>query len=234
MGGHDDQDSAVPGTHGPGRDPEPDPDHHPIRPRPGFLPPLARTPAEPPDGAAHEPPALPSHPTGAVKSARLGVMTIVATVVMMLSAFLPWAHAETNLTFLGRSLGRDLGSIAGVDADGSARLIPALALVALGVVVWGMIAENPRIGTYAAAPGGLALLCCGIFLIRLNDAQDGIDFGPAGLDYALTLGYGWFVAAAAALILTGLSLAALFAAPPAATGHPPTGTVSGPPSPHQS
>jgi hypothetical protein len=63
------------------------------------------------------------------------------------------------------------------------------------------------IAAIAAVPGALALLVCGIFVLRLGDVRD--DLPETGLDlgYQITVRYGWYLAVVASLFVVGFSLA---------------------------
>ncbi|NVI91048.1 hypothetical protein [Actinomadura sp. BRA 177] len=132
---------------------------------------------------------------------------IAAASALLVSAFLPWAHADVVLDLFGRTLSRDLGSVAGIDADDMVLAVPVLAVIAIALACWDLIGRDARIGGLAAVPGTLALLVCGIFVLRLGDVRD--DLPETGLDlgYQITVRYGWYLAVVASLFLIGFSLA---------------------------
>jgi hypothetical protein len=175
------------------------------RSRPSFLPPVDGYPP-----AAGEPAAAVPQPPAAAP-ARRGVPWILALLaaasVLLVSAFLPWAHAEVVAELFGRTLSRDLGSVAGIDADDMVLAVPVLAVIAIALACWDLIGRDARIGGLAAVPGALALLVCGIFILRLGDVRD--DLPDTGLDlgYQITVRYGWYLAVVASLFLGGFSLA---------------------------
>ncbi|MEU5988598.1 hypothetical protein ABZ806_06450 [Spirillospora sp. NPDC047418] len=175
------------------------------RSRPSFLPPVDGYP--PPAG---EPAATAPQPPAAAP-ARRGVPWILAVLaaasLLLVSAFLPWAHAEVVAELFGRTLSRDLGSVAGIDADDMVLAVPVLAVIAIALACWDLIGRDARIGGLAAVPGALALLVCGIFILRLGDVRD--DLPDTGLDlgYQITVRYGWYLAVVASLFVIGFSLA---------------------------
>ncbi|MFG2086747.1 hypothetical protein [Spirillospora sp. NPDC048824] len=173
------------------------------RSRPSFLPPVDGYPP-PRDGAWKPAP-------GATAGPRYGTAWILATItaaaVLLVAAFLPWAHAQIVIELFGRPIGRDLGDLAGIDADTMVVAVPVLAVAAIALAFWDLIGRDARIGALAAIPGMLALLVCGIFVLRLGDVSDnlprtGLDFG-----YQITVRYGWYLAVVTSLLVVGFSLA---------------------------
>ncbi|MEU8796839.1 hypothetical protein [Spirillospora sp. NPDC048819] len=174
------------------------------RSRPSFLPPVDGYPP-PPDGAWEPAPdataGQPRH------GAAWTFSTIVAAAALLVSAFLPWAHAQIIIELFGRPIGRDLGSLAGIDADTMVVAVPVLAVAAIALAFWDLIGRDARIGALAAIPGTLALLVCGVFVLRLDDVGDnlprtGLDFG-----YQITVRYGWYLTVVTALLVVAFSLA---------------------------
>lgn len=174
------------------------------RSRPSFLPPVDGYP--PPRDATWEP-----APEATAGRPRYGTAwtfaTIIAAAALLVSAFLPWAHAQIIIELFGRPIGRDLGSLAGIDADTMVVAVPVLAVAAIALAFWDLIGRDARIGALAAIPGTLALLVCGIFVLRLDDVSDnlprtGLDFG-----YQITIRYGWYLTVVTALLVVAFSLA---------------------------
>jgi hypothetical protein len=172
------------------------------RARPSFLPPV--------DGY----PPLAGGPVEAVPAAappRRGTAWILAMIAaasaLLVAAFLPWAHAQVVVDLFGRTLSRDIGSVAGIDADNTVLAVPVLAVIAIALAAWDLIGQDARIGGLAAIPGMIALLVCGIFVLRLGDVRD--DLPDTGLDlgYQITVRYGWYLAVVASLLVVGFSLA---------------------------
>ncbi|MBO2459673.1 hypothetical protein [Actinomadura violacea] len=175
------------------------------RPRPSFLPPEGAEPDPPP--AEPGPPPAPPAPTGArPRRAGWDFAVIAAAAVLVVSAFLPWAHAQTVLDLFGRSLTRDQGSVAGIDADNLVLAVPVLAVVAIVMAFWNLVSRDPRIGALAAVPAVLSLLTCGIFVLRLGDVPDRMPDYGLNLTYQVSLRYGWFLAVTMSLLLTVFSL----------------------------
>ncbi|MGI5322135.1 hypothetical protein [Actinomadura nitritigenes] len=171
------------------------------RPRPSFLPPEGA----PPDAVPAEPgppPAPPERP----RRAGWDLAVIAASAVLVVSAFLPWAHAQTVLDLFGRSLVRDQGSVAGIDADNLVLAVPVLAVVAIVMAFWNLVARDPRIGALAAVPAVLSLVTCGIFVLRLGGVPDRMPNYGLNLTYQVSLRYGWFLAVATSLLLAVFSL----------------------------
>ncbi|GAA2155758.1 hypothetical protein [Actinomadura napierensis] len=173
------------------------------RPRPSFLPPEG----DPPEAVPAEdgPPPVPPAPSGPRRAGWDFAMIGVAA-VLVVSAFLPWAHAQIVLDLFGRSLVRDRGSVAGIDADNIVLAVPVLAVVAIVMAFWNLVARDQRIGALAAIPAVLSLLTCGIFVLRLGDVPDRMPDTGLDLTYQVSLRYGWFLAVAASLLLTAFSL----------------------------
>ncbi|XRQ03452.1 hypothetical protein ACN3XK_43550 [Actinomadura welshii] len=173
------------------------------RSRPSFLPPVDGYP--PPREEAWEP--APAAAPGRRRGTAWPVATIAAAAVLLVSAFLPWAHAQIIVELFGRPISRDLGSLAGIDAHTVVLAIPVLAVVAIALAAWDLIGRDARVGSLAVVPGMLALLVCGIFVVRLGDVRDklpvtGLDFG-----YQISIRYGWYLAVVTSLLVAGSSLA---------------------------
>jgi hypothetical protein len=176
------------------------------RSRPSFLPPVDGYP--PPAGDPAEPAAQPPPQPPAQRRGAPWIIAVIASAsALLVSAFLPWAHADAVLELFGRTLSRDLGSVAGIDADDMVLAVPVLAVIAIALAFWDLIGRDSRIGGLAAVPGALALLVCGIFVLRLGDVRD--DLPETGLDlgYQITVRYGWYLAVVASLFVIGFSLA---------------------------
>ncbi|GGP92755.1 hypothetical protein BKA00_000377 [Actinomadura coerulea] len=175
------------------------------RSRPSFLPPVDGYPPQHdgPAEAVPSPPAASPHPGGAG-----WVLALIASAsVLLVSAFLPWARAEVVVDLFGRSLSRDLGSVAGIDADDIVLAVPVLAVIAIALAAWDLIGRDARIGALAAVPGVLALLVCGIFVLRLGHVRDDLPRTGLDLGYQITVRFGWYLAVVAALLVVGFSLA---------------------------
>ncbi|WP_433238502.1 hypothetical protein [Actinomadura nitritigenes] len=171
------------------------------RPRPSFLPPEGA----PPDAVPAEP-GPPPEPPAPPRRAGWDLAVIAASAVLVVSAFLPWAHAQTVLDLFGRSLVRDQGSVAGIDADNLVLAVPVLAVVAIVMAFWNLVARDPRIGALAAVPAVLSLATCGIFVLRLGGVPDRMPNYGLNLTYQVSLRYGWFLAVAMSLLLAVFSL----------------------------
>ncbi|MDL4818050.1 hypothetical protein [Actinomadura opuntiae] len=174
------------------------------RPRPSFLPPEGDPPEAAPAGFG-PPPAAPPAPAGP-RRAGWDLAMIVVSAVLVVSAFLPWAHAQIVFDLFGRSLVRDRGSVAGIDADTIVLAVPVLAVVAIVMAFWNLVARDQRIGALAAIPAVLSLLTCGIFVLRLGDVPDRLADSGLNLTYQVSLRYGWFLAVASSLLLVAFSL----------------------------
>ena len=99
-----------------------------------------------------------------------------------------------------------------IDADNLVVAVPVLAMTAIVLAFWDLIERDSRIGGLAAVPAVLALLTCGVFVLRLSDVRDNIPGNALpedGLDvgYEISVQYGWYLAVAASLLLIGVSLA---------------------------
>jgi hypothetical protein len=172
------------------------------RPRPSFLPPEGG----PPDPVPAEPGPPPAPPAPGPRRAGWDLAVIAVSAVLVVSAFLPWAHAQTVLDLFGRSLVRDQGSVAGIDADNLVLAVPVLAVVAIVMAFWNLVARDPRIGALAAVPAILSLVTCGIFVLRLGDVPNRLPDYGLDLTYQVSLRYGWFLAVAMSLLLAVFSL----------------------------
>ncbi|WP_119729469.1 hypothetical protein [Thermomonospora amylolytica] len=189
------------------------------RPRPDFLPPVP-----PPEPAAPDEPIEPVGPVEPVEPAAAvgapaprarasaapawAAARLLTAVVLLVSPFLPWARMRIRLEGFGATLDDDLVSVAGVNLDGTAQVVPVLAVIAIVMLGWGLLAADHRIGALAAVPAGLSLLACLIFVLRMERIRT--EYGPprrwpVGLE--LTADYGWYLSLAAALLLVGLALA---------------------------
>ncbi|WP_067461798.1 hypothetical protein [Actinomadura macra] len=181
------------------------------RSRPTFLPPDdGYPPQDPPAGdlVGGSPPAA----FGGRRGIVWDLAMIILASVLLVAAFLPWARAQMVVDLLGRPLSRDLGSVAGIDADDLVVAVPVLAVLAIVLAFWDLVARDPRIGGLATVPAVLALLTCGVFVLRLSDVRDdlpGDGLPEDGLDvgYEISVRYGWYLAVAACLLLIGVSLA---------------------------
>ncbi|TYB43509.1 hypothetical protein [Actinomadura chibensis] len=175
------------------------------RSRPSFLPPVdgyPPHPAEPPAPAAPAP-ERPARYGGAAWTLAL----IAAAAVLVVSAFLPWAHASVVVELFGQPVGRDIGSVAGIDADDLVLAVPVLAVIAIALAFGDLLGRDPRIGGLAAIPGTLALLVCGVFVLRLGDVRDNLPQSGLDVGYQITVRYGWYTAVITSLLVVGFSLA---------------------------
>lgn len=175
------------------------------QPRPSFLPPVD---GYPPPAGEPAPDAYAAPEPAPARGGALWILALIAAAsALLVSAFLPWAHAAVAVELFGRTLSRDLGSVAGIDADDMVLAVPVLAVIAIALACWDLIGRDARIGGLAAVPGTLALLVCGIFVLRLGDVRD--DLPETGLDlgYQITVRYGWYLAVVASLFVVGFSLA---------------------------
>jgi hypothetical protein len=134
------------------------------------------------------------------------VAVMIAAAFLLVAAFLPWVRAQIVIDAFGETLTRDLGVSAGIDADGVVAAIPVLALAALGMAFWGLVAGDQRFSSFTAIPGGLALLTCGIFLLRLGSAHDELVGDDVPFGYDITPAYGWYLAVASSLLVLGFAL----------------------------
>ncbi|RFS85595.1 hypothetical protein D0T12_11285 [Actinomadura spongiicola] len=172
------------------------------RARPSFLPPVDGYPPPAGDTAPVAPQVTPPG-----RGVPWIAAMIVAASALLVSAFMPWARAQIIVELFGRPIGRDLGSVAGIDADDLVLAVPVLGVVAIALACGDLAGRDPRIGGLAAIPGTLALLVCGLFVLRLGDVRD--DLPRTGLDvgYQITVRYGWYLAVIASLMVIGFSLA---------------------------
>ncbi|WP_067791883.1 hypothetical protein [Actinomadura formosensis] len=186
--------------------------------RPSFLPPVDGYP--PPAGTPAEAVPAPSVEPPRRRGTAVILALIAAASALLVSAFLPWAHAQVAVDLFGRTLSRDLGSVAGIDADDMILAVPVLAVIAIALACWDLLGRDARIGGLAAVPGTLALLVCGIFVLRLGDVRD--DLPETGLDlgYQITVRYGWYLAVIASLFVIGFSLARPIGERVSRTGRP--------------
>ena len=180
-----------------------------------------------PDGAAApagrgaaEPPAPRPRPSPAPAWTAARLLTALA---LLVSPFLPWARMRPRVHVFGMTVSTDPVSAAGVNLDGTAQVVPVLAVVAIVMLGWGALAAEHRIGMLAAVPAGLSLLACLLFLLRAERIHTGygstygspFSWPPGsesataprlGAELELALDYGWFLCLVAALLLTGLAL----------------------------
>lgn len=176
------------------------------RARPQFLPPDDGLPPPGPGDAVPEPP---PEPPAEPRRGGLGwsIALIAAAGALLVSAFLPWARASVVVDLFGSAISREVATAAGIDADDVVLSVPVFAVVAIVMACWDLLARDTRITGLAAVPGVLSLLACLLFLLRLDDARDDLPTGGLDVGYEISVLYGWYVAVAAALLVTGFSLA---------------------------
>lgn len=203
------------------------------RPRPDFLPPVP--PSEPdddradpngPNGSARaagsagpggsagtEDSARPATAPSAARS-RLFVAPawtaarLLTASALLVSPFLPWARMRVRMRAFGVTLDNEPISVAGVNLDGTAQVVPVLAVIAIVMLGWGTLAADHRIGALAAVPAGLSLLACLLFVLRMERVRSVYDPPPHWpVDLEVALDYGWYLSLVAALLLIGLALA---------------------------
>ena len=168
--------------------------------RPAFLPPA--------DGAARQP--FPPYPPPAHDPASQGaawnIAVIIAGAVLLVSAFLPWAEARIVIDIFGRTLTRELGSVAGIEADSVVAAVPVLATVAIAMAAWGLITRDTRFSALSAAPGLLSLLVCALFVLRLDHLKDRLAASELSVGYEVAVVSGWYLAVAMSVLVTGFGL----------------------------
>jgi hypothetical protein len=171
------------------------------RTRPAFLPPVE----------GHPPPAYgvpyPARDDAARHGTPWNIGVIIAGAVLLVSAFLPWAEARITIDLFGRLLSRDLGSVAGLEADNVVVAVPVLAMVAIAMAFWGIVGRDTRVSALACVPGLLALLVCGLFVLRLDDIKDRLAAEDLSVGYQIAVVNGWYLAVAMSLLVVGFSLA---------------------------
>ncbi|GAA1543584.1 hypothetical protein GCM10009678_27850 [Actinomadura kijaniata] len=191
------------------------------RRRPEFLPPEGAPPPPPPAPDTQDIPGTSPSPPGSAEEPRRraglpdaawNVLNLVAAAALLVAAFLPWVHARMVLGAFGDPVTHDAGSAAGIDVDGTVLVVPVLALTAAAMTFWSIAVRDPRIAALTAVPGGLALLACGLFVLRLDSARAELGADGPLIGYRITVGYGWYLAVAAALLVVGFALARPLAA----------------------
>ncbi|MFD0899833.1 hypothetical protein [Actinomadura sediminis] len=177
------------------------------RSRPQFLPPDDGLPPPGPGDAVPEP--VPEPAPDEPRRGGLGwsIALIASAAVLLVSAFLPWARASVVVDLFGSAITREVATAAGIDADDVVLSVPVFAVVAIVMACWDLLARDTRITGLAAVPGVLSLLACLLFLLRLGDARDDLPAGGLDVGYEISVLYGWYVAVAASLLVTGFSLA---------------------------
>ncbi|WP_344858672.1 hypothetical protein [Planomonospora alba] len=142
-------------------------------------------------------------PAASAAPGRTAQVGVVATgALLVVAAFLPWAGVRADIAVLG-SLSE---SVRGVDDwSGVLTLVAGIAAVVIGVAG----GERP-FTALAALPGAVTVA---VLLVFLSDPQGrgrNASFSVGDLvRVEPTVEYGWFVALAAALAVTGFGLAAL-------------------------
>ncbi|MFV2171866.1 hypothetical protein ACFHW2_05480 [Actinomadura sp. LOL_016] len=175
------------------------------RARPQFLPPDDGLPPPVPGDAAPPPPA-PEPPEPRRGGIGWSIALIVSAATLLVSAFLPWARASVVVDLFGSAITREVATAAGIDADDVVLAVPVFAVVAIVMASWDLLARDTRITALAAVPGVLSLLACLLFLLRLDDAADDLPTGGLDVGYEISVQYGWYLAVAASLLVTGFSL----------------------------
>ncbi|MBW8483536.1 hypothetical protein [Actinomadura parmotrematis] len=189
--------------------------------RPRFLPP-EQDPAEPAAdvpaadvpaaGATADVPAA-GATTGAVPppggASAWALATVAAAAALLVSAFLPWAHATFGVSIFGQVLPERTVTAAGIEADGTVLVVPVLAVTAIVLAVWGLLGRDRWIALLTAVPGALALVACLVFLVRLERGAEEMAGRDEvfGAQTEVALDYGWYLAVAASLLVLGLGLA---------------------------
>lgn len=130
---------------------------------------------------------------------------IVSAAGLLVSAFLPWVSAQVTVDAFDQTVVQDLGDAAGIEVDTMVVVVPVLALAAMAMAFWGLVAHDSRVTVLTAIPGALALLSCGIFLMRLGDARDEMN-DQRLMPFDISPAYGWYVALGTALLVLGLGL----------------------------
>ena len=114
------------------------------------------------------------------------------------------------------SLGQSLWAIRLLPALAGAAEVVLTALMAvtvLGLVAAALSTGTPRYAASAAVPGAVAVLCCVVFLVRLQAMKDQLTGGPVtGFDVSVSPGVGWFIALLASLAVCGFAVAELMMA----------------------
>ncbi|MEW2352789.1 hypothetical protein [Spirillospora sp. NPDC029432] len=174
--------------------------------RPGFLPPAEERPYGHPAWGPPPPP----EPAGQGNVWNIAV--VLSSVLLLVSAFLPWAEARIAVDIFGRTLSRDLGTVIGIEADGMVAAVPVLALVAAGMALWGVVGRDDRISALGAVPGALSLLVCVLFVLRLGDLKERIADESLTVGYEVAVVTGWYLAVAMSLLIIGFALARPLAA----------------------
>ncbi|HEU5160530.1 MAG TPA: hypothetical protein VFU43_26260 [Streptosporangiaceae bacterium] len=175
-----------------------------------------------------EPAAEPTAP-----DSRLGIFIVAAAALLVLATFLPWATATPHAPDVGLLPGgpddalgapRDYTGVQG--RPGMSVLVAALAAALLGGA--GAVLGR-RLTAYAAIPALTALAALGLFVARghwevvdkaYGDTLRGL---PPPLGQLLrstmetSLGIGWWLSLALALILLGAGIVGLARVPPAAS-----------------
>ncbi|MFB4315427.1 hypothetical protein [Actinomadura sp. 21ATH] len=172
--------------------------------RPGFLPPAEERPYGHP---AWGPP-----PEPAGQGNVWNIAVVLSAVLLLVSAFLPWAEARIAVDVFGRTLSRELGTVIGIEADGMVAAVPVLALAAAGMALWGLVGRDDRISALAAVPGALSLLVCVLFVLRLGDVKERLAAENLAVGYEVAVVTGWYLAVAMSLLIAGFALARPLAA----------------------
>jgi hypothetical protein len=180
------------------------------RARPDFLPPEQATDDEPrwaeEEATADEPgPAREPEPRSQRSGAWCNIAVIISAAGLLVSAFLPWVRAQVTVDAFDQTVVQDLGDAAGIEVDTMVVVVPVLALAAVAMAFWGLVTRDARVSSLTAIPGALAVLTCGVFLVRLGDARDELS-GRQLMPFDISPAYGWYVAVATALLVFGFGL----------------------------
>jgi hypothetical protein len=172
------------------------------RARPAFLPPVDGHPPPPAYQAVYPAPRDP-----AAQGVLWNIGVIIAGAVLLVSAFLPWAEARITIDLFGRVLSRDLGTVAGLEADNVVVAVPVLAMIAVAMAFWGIIGRDTRVSALAALPGALSLLVCALFVLRLDEIKNRLASDELSVGYQIAVVTGWYLAVAMSLLVIGFSVA---------------------------
>ncbi len=160
---------------------------------------------QPPQGSPADPPA--TRPEGI---GPLGLAATGSALLLLISVFLPWVTVRVSTGLFGEAVAHGSQDASGFKADGTGMLTALMAVTVLGLVAAALSTGGPRYAAAAAVPGAVAVLCCVVFLVRLQAMKDQLTGGPiTGLDVSVSPGVGWFIALLASLAVCGFAVAEL-------------------------
>jgi hypothetical protein len=135
----------------------------------------------------------------------------LASLLLLVSPFLTWLNVQWLGGLPAQAITTAGSAQTGIMADGTGSIVTLSGCAGLCVILAGLTLRRARTVALAAVPGGIALVACCVFAIRVHSGDreiGGVTYLPTGLgSVTLSLGVGWYLTLAGALILLGTGIA---------------------------